>query len=102
MSPTMQDAQMLRISSDPMYLLLREGRIQEFNQKKSAGAAAVLTGCDFRNVDLRGMDAAGLDFSHSYFRQADLHGDGQIVRFTDGLRNPVRRELGPYQYLAIL
>jgi uncharacterized protein YjbI with pentapeptide repeats len=57
-----------------MYLLLREGQIQEFNTKKATGAAAVLTGCDFRNVDLRGMDAAGLDFSHSYFRQADLRG----------------------------
>jgi len=70
----MQDTQILRISSDPMYLLLREGRIQEFNQKKAAGTKAVLTGCDFRNVDLRGIDAAGLDFSHSYFRQADLRG----------------------------
>jgi uncharacterized protein YjbI with pentapeptide repeats len=57
-----------------MYLLLREGQIQEFNTKKATGAAAVLTGCDFRNVDLRGMDATGLDFRHSYFRQADLRG----------------------------
>ena len=58
MTTAAQDMPTLRISSDPMYLLLREGRIQEFNQKKSAGTAAVLTGCDFRNVDLRGIDAA--------------------------------------------
>lgn len=74
MNPNLHETQTLRISSDPMYLLLREGRIQEFNQKKAAGVPANLVGCDFRNVDLRGINAAGLDFSHCYFRQADLRG----------------------------
>lgn len=74
MNPHLQETQTLRISSDPMYCLLREGRIQEFNQKRAAGVPANLVACDFRNVDLRGINADGLDFSHCYFRQADLRG----------------------------
>lgn len=64
----------IRLSNDPLYCLLREGKIAEFNAKKAAGAKPDLTACDFRNVDLRGLDADGLDFSHCYFRQADLRG----------------------------
>jgi uncharacterized protein YjbI with pentapeptide repeats len=57
-----------------MYQLLRDGNIKEFNTLKAAGDKADLTGCDFRNVDLRGIDAQGLNFSDCYFRQADLRG----------------------------
>ncbi len=64
----------LRISNDPMYQLLRDGAVKEFNTKKAAGQTCDLTGCDFRGLDLRGMEAAGLDFSNSYFRLADLRG----------------------------
>jgi uncharacterized protein YjbI with pentapeptide repeats len=44
----------LRIPNDPMYLLLREGCIVEFNAKKAAGEKADLRGCDLRGLDLRG------------------------------------------------
>ncbi|MFO0773683.1 MAG: pentapeptide repeat-containing protein [Nitrospiraceae bacterium] len=64
----------LRISPDPMYQLLRDGAIKEFNAKKASGQTCDLRSCDFRGLDLRGLDAAGLDFSDSYFRQADLRG----------------------------
>ncbi len=64
----------LRISNDPMYQLLREGCITEFNAKKAAGEKADLKGCDLRGLDLRGLEADGLDFSGSYFRQTDLRG----------------------------
>ncbi len=64
----------LRISNDPMYQLLREGCITEFNAKKTAGEKADLKGCDLRGLDLRGLEADGLDFSGSYFRQTDLRG----------------------------
>ncbi len=74
----MQDARnsapKLRIAADPMYQLLREGCITEFNAKKAAGERVDLRSCDLRGVDLRGVDADGLDFSDSYFRQADLRG----------------------------
>lgn len=57
-----------------MYLLLREEKVEEFNQRKAAGEDVILTHCDFRGLDLRGIDANGLDFTGSYFRQSDLRG----------------------------
>src|ERR1700722_1799320 len=63
-----------RKSADPLYLLLREGRAEEFNRRRKAGASCDLRGCDFRGVDLRGVDVASIDFSDCYFRQADLRG----------------------------
>jgi uncharacterized protein YjbI with pentapeptide repeats len=62
----------LRLPNDPMYLLLREGCITEFNAKKSSGEKVDLRGCDLRGLDLRGLDTDGLDLSDCYFRQADL------------------------------
>ena len=64
----------LRTSGDEMFRLLREGCIQEFNAKKAAGEKAGLTCCDFRSMDLRGLETHGLDFSGSYFCHADLRG----------------------------
>ena len=86
---------MLRISSDPMYLLLREGRIQEFNQKKSAGAAAVLTGCDFRNVDLRGMDAAVNSGEDKGFRVQPVPVNGTAIGQLEAAL-PQSCDPGPY------
>jgi uncharacterized protein YjbI with pentapeptide repeats len=63
-----------KIKADPLYLLLREGKIDAFNQEKTRGKTCDLTNCDFRGIDLRGIDADGLDFSGCYFRQADLRG----------------------------
>ncbi len=62
------------IKNDPLYQLLREGKIDEFNRRKGGGEKSDLRGCDFRALDLRGIDAAGLDFSDAYFHQADLRG----------------------------
>lgn len=62
------------INDDPMYQLLREGKIADFNEKRSAGEATSLAGFDFRGLDLKGIDAKGLDLSNCYFRQTDLRG----------------------------
>ena len=62
------------ISGDPMYKLLREGNVDEFNSKKQAGEYCNLKSCDFRSIDLQGIDAVGLDFRGAYFRMADLRG----------------------------
>lgn len=62
------------VKKDPMYMLLREGKIADFNSRKAHGEKCDLTHCDFRGLDLRGLDAGGIDFSHSYFRQTDLRG----------------------------
>ena len=63
-----------KIKTDPLYRLLREGRVEVFNQEKANGKTCDLTHCDFRGLDLRELDANGLDLSGSYFRQADLRG----------------------------
>jgi len=59
---------------DALYMLIRDGKIDAFNQARSEGMSYDLTGADFRGVSLRGIDAAGVDFSNCYFRQADLRG----------------------------
>ena len=63
-----------KLSTDPMYQLLREGKITEFNARFERGDKPELTNCDFRNVDLRGLEVTDTDFRGSYFRQADLRG----------------------------
>lgn len=63
-----------KIKSDPLYRLLREGRVAVFNEEKARGQSCDLTHCDFRGIDLRELDTGGLDLSHCYFRQADLRG----------------------------
>ena len=62
------------IPDDPMYCLLREGKIDAFNARRAEGISPSLHRCDFRGTDLRGMNAAGLDFRGAYFRGADLRG----------------------------
>ncbi|MFT7414067.1 MAG: hypothetical protein ACI9FO_000722 [Methylophagaceae bacterium] len=62
------------ISDNPLYRLLRDGNVAEFNQRIAAGEKAELVGCDFRHINLKNIDTKGLDFSNSYFRQADLRG----------------------------
>jgi len=63
-----------KIIDSPLYILLREGKIDEFNAQRAAGENVDLRGCDFRNVDLQGINASGLDFTDCYFRQSDLRG----------------------------
>lgn len=61
-------------NDDPLYALLREGKISEFNQRLAAGESCDLTNADFRSLELCGWEPQGLDLSGSYFRQADLRG----------------------------
>jgi uncharacterized protein YjbI with pentapeptide repeats len=62
------------ISDDPLYQLLRDGKVEEFNERRAAGESPNLASLDFRGLDLRGLDAAGLDLSNGYFRQTDIRG----------------------------
>lgn len=63
-----------QIKPDLLYLLLRNGEIEEFNCRVTNGETCDLTYCNFLKGDLRGLKAEGLDFSGSYFHQADLRG----------------------------
>ncbi|MDH5518211.1 MAG: pentapeptide repeat-containing protein [Gammaproteobacteria bacterium] len=57
-----------------MYRLLRDENIKQFNQRKEAGEACDLSGADFRNLVLSGINADGLNLSGCYFRGCDLRG----------------------------
>jgi len=61
-----------RISQDPLYQLLRDEKVEEFNKLKGQGKTCDLTNCDFKGLDLRELDASGLDLTDAYFRGADL------------------------------
>ena len=65
---------MPQISQNPLYLLLRDEKVKEFNQRKAAGESCDLSDCDFRGLDLRTLDANGLNLKNAYFRGADLRG----------------------------
>ncbi|MBL1274888.1 MAG: pentapeptide repeat-containing protein [Ectothiorhodospiraceae bacterium] len=61
-------------NDDPLYVLLRQGNVGDFNRRWAAGEACDLTNADFRGLELFGWEPAGLDLSGAYFRQADLRG----------------------------
>ena len=62
------------ISDDPLYQLLRNENIKEFNEQRQVLDTGRLCSGDYRGRDLRNMDASGLDFRDSYFRNTDLRG----------------------------
>lgn len=62
------------ITKDPLYQLLREGSIKEFNALRGKGEQCDLRGVDLSRIDLREMNAEGLDMSDCYFRMTDLRG----------------------------
>ncbi len=58
------------IKKDAMYQLLRDGKIKEFNHYKNKGKTCDLTHCDFRTIDLQGLDASSIHdakISGAYF-----------------------------------
>lgn len=62
------------IKKDSMYMLLRDEKVKEFNERRAHGEPIDLRNCDFRGLDLRGLNAQDIDFTGGYFRQADLRG----------------------------
>ena len=67
-------SQKLQIKKDPMCVLLRDDKVDEFNKRKNSGDTFDLTFCDLRGLDLRNLEVDGIDFSGCYFRQSDLRG----------------------------
>lgn len=62
------------VHDNPIYQLLYNEKIEEFNQRHDEAKTALLRGGVYRNLDLRNMNADGLDLSDGYFRGADLRG----------------------------
>jgi uncharacterized protein YjbI with pentapeptide repeats len=65
---------MPKIKNDPLYQMLREGKIQRFNQEVAAGADVDLAEADLRNVELQGADLRRAILRGAYLRGADLRG----------------------------
>ncbi|MBA1245320.1 pentapeptide repeat-containing protein [Pseudomonas japonica] len=63
-----------KLIDSPLFALVREERIGDFNEAKRREGAVDFTGGDFRGLDLRNLDADGLNLSDAYFRSADLRG----------------------------
>ncbi len=63
-----------KLSEDPMYQLLREENVHEFNLQREQGVPCDLRGVDLRGLNLRGINADGLDFTDAYLHGADLRG----------------------------
>ena len=70
----MSENNKLRQPADPLYQALREGRSEDFNRQRDPAAGYDLHACNLRGVDLRGCNVDHVDFTDSYFRQADLRG----------------------------
>lgn len=85
-----------KIKADPLYRLLREGRVSVFNEEKARGTTCDLTHSDFRGLDLRELDADGLDLSGCYFRQCDLRGVDLSKAKLDGASIHGARIAGAY------
>ena len=64
----------LRFPEDPLYQLLRDEKVSQFNQQRDQQSSIDFHDCDFRGLDLRGLNVNGVDFSGCYFRAADLRG----------------------------
>jgi len=58
----------------PLFALLKDEKIDAFNEEKRREGTVDFTGADFRGLDLRNLDAEGVDLSDAYFRSADLRG----------------------------
>lgn len=59
---------------NPLYRLLHNEKVRDFNAQKPKDGPVDLKGGDFRGLDLRLLDASGIDFTDAYFRGADLRG----------------------------
>jgi uncharacterized protein YjbI with pentapeptide repeats len=62
------------MKDNPLYHLLREGKIDDFNHAFAKGESPDLINADMRGLNLKGLNAAGLNLQGCYFRQADLRG----------------------------
>ncbi len=61
-------------ASHPLYKLLQDENIKEFNARRALGETVNLNGANLRGLDLRLMNAAGLDLGNAYLRGADVRG----------------------------
>ncbi len=86
----------LRFPDDPLYVLLRDEKVKEFNQQRESQLDIDFHDCDFRGLDLRGLNAKGVNFSGCYFRAADLRGIDFSESHMDGVSLAAAQVSGCY------
>ena len=59
---------------DPLYQLLLDEKVDEFNKQRATGKTVDLRGASLRGRDLREMNVDGLDMRDAYLRSADIRG----------------------------
>jgi uncharacterized protein YjbI with pentapeptide repeats len=57
------------MKSNPMYQLLKEGQVEEFNRRRAAGES-----CDLRHADLRGIDLSHTNLQGASINSAKISG----------------------------
>ncbi|KIH85422.1 pentapeptide repeat-containing protein [Pseudomonas batumici] len=63
-----------KLLDSPLYALLHKDDIAGFNKARPKDGPIDMRGGDFRGLDLRELNADGIDFTDAYFRSADLRG----------------------------
>lgn len=63
-----------KLLDTPLFALLHKDDITGFNRERPKSGPIDMVGGDFRGLDLRELNAEGIDFSDAYFRSADLRG----------------------------
>lgn len=58
----------------PLYALVHGENVRGFNNERPQDSQIDFRGGDFRGLDLRLLNASGIDFTDAYFRAADLRG----------------------------
>ena len=65
---------MSKFKEGPLVLLLRDGKVEEFNQAAERGANVDLLAANLRGVDLRDAILRRADLRNAYCHTADLRG----------------------------
>jgi len=63
-----------KLLDSPLYAMLHQDDVTGFNDSRAGLASIDFKGGDFRGLDLRELNAEGIDFSDAYFRATDLRG----------------------------
>ncbi len=65
---------MTKFKEGPLVLLLRDGRVEEFNQAVRQTESVDLSSANLRGVDLRNANLCRADLRNAYCHTADLRG----------------------------
>jgi uncharacterized protein YjbI with pentapeptide repeats len=68
------NSRMTKFKEGPLVMLLRDGKVEEFNQAVRHTESVDLSGANLRGVDLRHANLVKADLRNAYCHTADLRG----------------------------